>query len=248
MKQIKIFPIFNQDANGVWDKFIEIRVAAYAGDKIFMDSQDIANARNILESEWKSKRGNFAYGAYDGADMIGHISGYYEKDYAFVANLYILPEYQGNGCGRSLLNAAEKSAAVFKKELGLLSSYYARRFYVKQGYFLAESDDFYQKEISKQGRGIVTPLFFYNSMVAKKSEELSKGADILTSKTINKQHKPVFVYRDINNVISGYCVVDTSVNAKSQKYYTSNDWVKERLITPVDDYLKQYKLLQQKSR
>ena len=51
MKQIKIFPIFNQDANGVWDKFIEIRVAAYAGDKIFMDSQDIANARNILESE-----------------------------------------------------------------------------------------------------------------------------------------------------------------------------------------------------
>lgn len=248
MKQIKIFPIFNQDADDIWSEFIKIRSAALAADGIYLNAQDLSDGIRQMESEWNTKKGNFAYGAYSGTKLVGHISGYYEQGYSCVSNLYMLPRYQRKGIGKGLLRAAEHSSSLLKSKLGLISSFYARKFYKSQDYFLIDGEDFFQKSIKGQGHCDVVPLFYANKAILEKCKELSNGEQNLNLSMINKQHLPTFVYRDISDNITAYCMVNENTASDQQQIYGNSSWAKKRVEYTVSEYLHTQQLLRAKTR
>lgn len=246
MKQIKIFPIFNQDTKGVWDKFIKIHSAALAGNGINFSEKNIADCKYVLEDNWQTKLGNFAFAAYFGRSMVGQINGYLIEDGVFVENLYVLPKYQNIGVGGKLLKAAEKSASVSKK--CLFSSFEAGEFYEKQKYFLTNEACFYERNIQNEGSCDTVPLFYCPANIAKACNKISGKEYKLQSKTVNELHKPVFVYRDINNVISGYGVIDVTKGQVQQNIFGKTDWVKWCLKNTMDKYLLRQQMLFPHSR
>ncbi len=244
MTNISIYPIFNQSETDVQDTFVEIRAQALAKKGIFFNESDIDKCRAILQCYWLNKPDNFAFGAYIDKQMVGQINGHCTTTAAFVDNLYVLPKFQKHGIGRRLLSATEKSLSVLRDNIILFSSYDARNFYKKRGYLLVKGDDFYKKNIESMGICEAVPLFSCTSEIVQKCSEFSSGEYCLLAHQVNELHTPVFVYRDINNILSGYCIIDTSSTSIKQKVYGKSNWIKYYLKNATDKYIQQYKLLQ----
>lgn len=248
MKQVKIFPIFNQDTNGVWDKFTGIRSAALAGNGINLKNKDIADCKYVFENNWQTKSGNFAFAAYCGKSMVGQINGYLIDEAIFVENLYVLPKHQNLGVGTRLLNATEKYASVSRKFLYLFSSFETENFCEKNNYYPTNEAYVYEKNIQDKGHCDTVPLFYCTANIARTCSKLSNNEYKLKPEIVNKLHKPVFIYRDVNNVISGYGIIDTTDNQSQQIIFGNTEWVKWRLKNTIDNYLLQQKLLYPNNR
>ncbi len=248
MKQVKIFPIFNQDTNGVWDKFTGIRSAALAGNGIFFNDKDIADCKYVFENNWQTKSGNFAFAAFCGKTMVGQINGYLIDDAIFVENLYVLPKHQNLGVGTRLLRATEKYASISRQFVYLFSPFEANNFFKKNEYYLTNETNVYEKNIQNKGNCDTVPLFYCNANIARACTKISGNEYKLKPKIVNELHTPVFIYRDVNNKISGYSVIDTTDNQSEQKIFGNTEWVKWRLKNTMDNYLLQQRTLYPHSR
>ena len=72
MSEIKILPIFNQSAPGVWDDMLRVRIAAMQYNyNIRLTDEELADAMSDFQKSWRQLSHNFAFGAYDGDRMVG---------------------------------------------------------------------------------------------------------------------------------------------------------------------------------
>ncbi|MBQ2017639.1 MAG: GNAT family N-acetyltransferase, partial [Alphaproteobacteria bacterium] len=122
MSEIRILPIFNQSAPGVWDDMLRIRIATMRHNyNIKLTDQEISEAMAEFQQSWKRLSFNFAFGAYDDGKMVGCISGDVQNKTAFIRHLYVLPEYQGQRIGSRLLNEAEIATSVSARQTDIVA-------------------------------------------------------------------------------------------------------------------------------
>lgn len=206
MSDISIFPIFNQDAPGVWDDFLRIRIAPMQNYDLPMSDDDVANAAQEYTDNWRHYSGNFAFGAYDGQNMVGFVNGVVHKNIAHLQQLHILPEYQRQRLGIRLLSAAQGASSVMSaRRMELTSLSRARQFYERMG-FDALSWTKYQKKLSQPHSDLV-PVFHCVPGLAR-----ACGISVADMRQINKLHLPMFVSYDHNSNINGYIINDKNGN------------------------------------
>lgn len=211
MSDINILPIFNQADPNIWDDFLYIRNAATRYSCGYsMSESDIRFALNELMSGWKRRGFNFAFGAYDGFDMVGFIQGDCIKGTATVRGLYVLPEYMGQKIGGKLLKMAERVSTFGATYMDLISLPRAQKFYEHYEYQpVFSGSNHYEKPITNKMRvrSMVVPVFKSTNAITKACTEISKGEkSTFDARIVNEEHAPMFVYIDSFAVIQGFVV------------------------------------------
>ena len=217
MNDIKIFPIFNQSAPGVWDDFLRIRVAAmkYNYD-IQLSNIDLENAR----TELKQTKYPFAFGAYDDDKMVACIHGSIQSNTAEINHLYVLPEYQGKKIGIKLLQSAEAAISLTTNTVELISLGNACKFYEKHGYTSPESTNKFCKNIKESGNGRVSPVFVPSASLIRQLAKISKqSVSQFNAKKLAAEHTPIFIYRNRESKICGF-----AIGTSTPQVYTTPGW------------------------
>ena len=226
LKGVSIFPVFNPDSVGYWDDFM--RIYTNASRHNYNWHIDYAEHKQTLASIQKilSKSGfKFAFGAYYDNKIIGCAIGMKENGFAHLQHLYIEPEYQHNGVGRQLLQAAEATSSLFSNKLTLISLARAENFYTSFGYKVYTLVNGYEKDIRNAGHCKVLPVFSCTYNLAQKLSKIS-GIDY---KTIMNSG-PIFVYQDADNKICAYGTTkDKSVHSQSGNQWAHNQ-VSKKII------------------
>lgn len=114
--------------------------AAYAGiltpaqiENLLMRIYDVGS----LEKEWAD--GHRFWVAWDGGVAVGYASGYREGAAIWLKKLYVLPDCQGRGVGRALMQSVI-DAFVPAEEIRLLvnsGNHAAQKFYARCGFAFA---------------------------------------------------------------------------------------------------------------
>lgn len=195
---IKIKPIFNQAAPGIWDDFARIQAAAVVAD-YNIKWTDAQHPKTVTEYEhqFRSKTTDFAFGAYDSDSLIGFIRGDVSRSEMKIEGLYVLPEYQNMQIGARLLNAAERSGALATRYVNLISRPLAEKFYQRHGYRVSYST-VYDKTISRGGYSGAVAAFKLSAPLARIVSDMLAPYDISI-----ERHAPVFVYMDANANLIG---------------------------------------------
>lgn len=229
MSDVKIFPIFNQAAPGVWDDFLRIRVAAmkYNYD-IQLSNIDLENAR----TELKQTKRPFAFGAYDGDKMVGCIHGSIPSNTAEISHLYVLPEYQGQKIGIKLLQSAEAAISINTNNAILISLSKACKFYEKYGYISPEQTNKFCKNVKNSGNGRISPVFVPSASLIRQIAKISNKPTTLFDKTkLSAEQTPIFVYRNLDSKICGFAIAgDTPM------VYTTPGWSPMQLNSAIKKY------------
>ncbi len=253
MSDITIFPIFNQAVPRVWDDFIRIRIAAMRVNyNLEMTADDIAHAMQEMQSAWNHYAFNFAFGAYDGADMVGCIHGDCSQRVASIRHLYVLPEYQGLRIGSRLMSAAEAAVSVAANKLDLVALGHAEDFYKKRGCTSPLNTNVFVKDIVGGGRCQAVPLFWCPTSVSRACDDLSRVSNCtFDAGRVNQEHRPTFVYRDVNSNIVGYGIVGTNSNNTDDvrvctQFQHAASFVLRRLNNVVNGYCAHASLLANK--
>lgn len=239
MRNVQILPIFNQTAPGVWDDFLRIRVAVmkYNYDHE-LDNVSLNNALTELANNWKTKAWNFAFGAYDNNKMIGYICGHADKkdngQTVYFDHLYVMPEYQKQHIGKQLLNAAESASALHARQSELISLGNAYGFYAKNGYVSYTGTNVYNKSLKNIGKCQVIPVFYCKPKILGSIKDMISNTKSKI-KSANTEHKPMFVYKDINLKTTGVMLGD-AIHTLSEH---ADDWAKKQLIKKQQLYLTQ---------
>lgn len=209
MSNIKILPIFNQAAPGIWHDMIRMRVAAMQHNyNIKLTDKEIANAMSEFQKSWKRLSFNFAFGAYDGDQMIGCVSGDVQKRTSFIRHLYVLPEYQGQHIGAKLLDAAECATSVAAYQADIVALPRAESFYRHLGYTSPMKTNNYFKGL-KPPKCRTVPLFHCAPAFDRACSALRIGAsDAPNAKQINAAHMPVFAEYGIDSKIRAVGILD----------------------------------------
>ncbi len=199
MTEIKIFPIFNQSAPGVWDDFLHIRACAMrANYNINLTPTEISVYRREYSYNWAHYGVNFAYGAYDGTEIVGFSYGYCNRNLVKLSCLYVLPEYQRSGIGRRLLRRVETDMGVIGRRMDLTSLSRAERFYQKNNYTpIFTGSNNYQKPI-KVPHCTCVPVFGKSVRIFRECRQLSANFD---TDAFMGNNFPTFVYLDENGRI-----------------------------------------------
>lgn len=204
MAEIKIFPIFNQSVPGVWDDFLHIRACAMrANYNINLTPSEISVYHREYSYNWAHYGVNFAYGAYDGTEIVGFSRGYCNRNVANLSCLYVLPEYQHSGIGRRLLRHVETDMGIIGRRLNLISLSHAERFYQKNNYspiFIGSNN--YRKFI-KVPHCACVPVFGKSARVFRACQQLSPNFDI---DAFMGNNFPTFIYLDENGRIASSLV------------------------------------------
>jgi predicted N-acetyltransferase YhbS len=201
MNEVRILPIFDQSAPGVWDDMLRIRIAAMQHNyNIKLTDQEISEAMAEFQKSWKRLSFNFAFGAYDDGKMVGCINGDVQNKTAFMRHLYVLPEYQGLQIGRWLLSAAERAVSIEARHTSLVSLAGAEKFYQRMGYHSLTGLNNYVKEVSLSKCSCL-PVFHASGSFNRACEKLrATYADMPDVVSATRQHLPVFAeyYIDSN--------------------------------------------------
>ena len=203
-KDIEIFPIFNQAAAGVWDDFLRIRAAAMKHNyRLDMSPSELSSARTELLTEWERLSHNFAFGAYDGQQMVGCLNGDCRSGVATIQHLYIMPEYQKQRLGTRLLRAAENAMTIYARRTELVSLGYSCEFYEHNGYSLRTGNTRYEKQLKRTGFACPVPLFYctpeFVRMVGGFADKNNFNAA-----DVNRMHSPAYAFRDTEAQIAGF--------------------------------------------
>ncbi len=236
MSEIKILPIFNQSAPGVWDDMLRVRIAAMQHNyNIKLTAQEISDAMSEFQRSWKRLSFNFAFGAYDGDKMVGCLNGDVQNKTAFIRHLYVLPEYQGQHIGADLLTSAEGAVSASAHQTDLVSLAGAEYFYRGMGYFSPVGTNNYVKKLSAPKCRIL-PLF-YCSPSFERGCNMLRGTetDMPTRKQINDAHMPVFVEYDVDSKIRAAGLID---NGRQIIKFKSEFW-KDMIKRTLDRYTAQ---------
>ena len=127
MTDVNVYPIFNQRTPGIWDDFSRIRGAAVRDLGPNAWSDDVA--REFYKTLAVELPYSFAFGAWDGGDMVGFVQGTIQKQQATINCLYVLPDYQSARIGGRLLHQAETAATIGAKWVDLVALPRAENFY-----------------------------------------------------------------------------------------------------------------------
>ena len=237
MKDIKIFPIFNQSAPGVWDDFLRIRtLTRQQVYNIETSPQDYKDTMAEFQEYWKKPSNNFAFGAYDNDNMIGFISGTFETRYATIQHLYVLPQYQGQHIGAQLLNCAESAISVDRNNMELISMTKSETFYKKYGYKSVTGTNHYNKSVKNSGHCAVAPVFRCTTKTVRKMAELSgQPAEGFDKKSIIKNYTPVFIYRNEKSEITAF-----GIYGDTPKIHGTSDWAVSRIEKAINRYHQEF--------
>ncbi len=221
MSDIGIIPLFNQDA-AIWDDFLSVRCAAICGAYNQKLSPDECRAAlKGLESAWRRRKHNFAYAAYDNADMIGFVQGDCMSGVATVRGLYVRPEYQKSGIGYKLLQNAERTARFGAHSMDLIALLGAVSFYKKCGYtalcFNGTASNHFAKCAPDLPHCGVLPLFCATAPVKNACSRIAHDNNaIFNPADINKKHMPAYVYLDVAGDIQAYGINDNILGGAHQ--------------------------------
>lgn len=212
MSEIRILPIFNQSAPGVWDDMLRIRIAAMRHNyNIKLTDQEISEAMAEFQQSWKRLSFNFAFGAYDDGKMVGCINGDVQNKTAFIRHLYVLPEYQGQRIGSRLLNEAEIATSVSARQTDIVALALAEKFYCRLGYTSPIKTNNYFKKLN-QPKCHVVPVFHCAPSFQRACNALRFGeTDMPTAQQINTEHMPAFIDYDVKSNIRGVGVINNGV-------------------------------------
>lgn len=211
MSDISILPIFNQSNPNVWDDFLYIRAAAFRHScGYIMTDKDYDDALKDFLDGWRRRKFNFAFGAYDDADMVGFIQGDCMDNVATIRSLYVLPEYTSQKIGSRLLKSAENAGAFGAKMLDLISLPRAQKFYERYNYTpIYHGSNHYIKDITNETRTCcsVVPVFKSTPSITRMCKRITSftGNDFNPSH-INVNHMPMFVYLDSDFTIQGFAI------------------------------------------
>ena len=200
-KNITFSPIFDQSVGAVWFNFVRIETLCNLkyGYKVNKETKIDMYNRNV--NEWNKQKYCFAFGAYAGDKMVGFVSGYREnKKEMYLHNLYVMPEYEGQGIGKALLEQSERNASMVADTMTIISLEGALGFYEKCGYSIRDKRNC-EKKLPKGVIGVV-PVF--------KSIDSLHGAKINVDIDIKEfeQYKnvPMFAYVSLGREIDGIAV------------------------------------------
>lgn len=239
MNNINILPIFNQAAPGIWDDFMRIRSAAM--EEVYnytLGEKDFDVGLEEFYFHWNNTPCVFAFGAYDGDKMVGCINGHAKNRIAEVSHLYVMPEYHNKRIGRRLLTAAESAMSINAQFIKLDALTKAYKFYQHMGYTSPANTSEFIKPIKDAGKCSATPVFFCNKKLAEKCTDIitQNNSDFKFSQNhINKTHKPLFVYRDINQEIKAFSIADENLTTFANKPDPDN-WVKQTIERKAFDF------------
>lgn len=201
---IKIVPIFDQSAPGVWDDFADIRKAARfrKNVQIYVDIPACEFINEFVDS-WKRYKNHFAFGAYDNGEMVGFVRGHMLRHSGYLDGMYILPEYQSLGIGSRLLVKGEDAIKMFSKRAELVARHSAISFYNERGYTALTGYGVLsrEKELKPRRSVSVQPLFFSSAHISRQCAAIypEYNADY-----VNVEHRPAFVYLDTLGNIGGF--------------------------------------------
>lgn len=234
MSDIIFKPIFNQSES--WVDFINVGAASRLGTyNMITTAEKYVYKMAEYKNNWKRRSFNFAFGAYDNSQMIGFVQGYCLDRVGYIAELYILPEYQGLKIGSRLLTMAE-NVAVYganKMELTALATRRAISYYPKRGYTIRLAPNGFEKKLVKRPCCQTVPVFKVTRPIAKACAQIaSVHDDAFDAIQINSSHAPMFIYSNINGDITGFGVSDPdSGNVKTYVApHNDVDWIRKRLI------------------
>ena len=219
MKDIKIVPIFNQAAPGIWTDFARIESTA-------PNMSDVATSKYAYE--WTHYKQNFSFGAYDGADMVGFVRGHCGGMTSYVDGLFLLPDYRGQNIGLKLLRKAESIAAFNGRRIELISLGGAMGFYKHVGYRALPqvSSNRFEKILPARRGGIdVLPVFSTGRAFGRASKHLENLPKI-------EPHQPAFMYVDIEGRIQGLI----SDNATTVAQNGMAEYIKRQLVKNFENY------------
>ncbi len=209
MNDINIIPLFKQDAS-IWDDFLSVRCASIRGaynQKLSLD--ECMAALKGLESAWRRRKHNFAYAAYDNADMIGFVQGDCMSGVATVRGLYVRPEYQKSGIGHKLLKNAERTACFGARSMDLIAMIGAMDFYKKCGYtalrFNGTELNHFAKDAPDFPHCTTLPLFCATAQVKNACSKIARDNRVTFNHAdINTLHMPAYAYLDVMGDIQAY--------------------------------------------
>lgn len=232
MSEIKIIPIFNQSAPGVWDDFLRIRGAAMEFNYNYdFSSDEIANALSEYTSEYARKSYSFAFGAYDNKKMVGFIRGNGSKTTATIKCLYVLPSHQRQSIGHNLLQAAERSIAPAYTKIELISLGHAERFYSNHNYTSIYGANTYIKKLSVPHCYDV-PLFGFPARIKRMCSNLFPDLDV---SALMSPAAPLFAHFDLNGNIDGMLIANPQSN-RTILSRAKDDWTQKHLARKFDNY------------
>ena len=195
---IRIVPIFDQSVGGIWSDFTRIEVACDLKYDYQVDQKTRLYIYNRNAEEWKNQKYTFAFGAYDGKRMVGFASGYRENKQAmYLHNLYVLPEYEGKGIGKSLLEQSERNASLITDKMTLVSLNGALGFYEKCKYDIRDERNC-EKKLPKEFIGVV-PVFKSIGWFCDVKYNLVIGVSELDQ----YKNLPMFAYVSLGRAIDG---------------------------------------------
>lgn len=215
MREIKILPIFNQSAPGVWEDFLHIRaVSEKAIYNYTLDESDYNQAFAIFRLQWAEKVFDYAFGAYDDKKMVGFIQGICAQKVFYINRLYVLPEYMRMKIGTRLLNNAEKISGFVANRIDLISMQKAKKLYERNGFNpLTPGSNSYFKNIAKKANCTSLPIFKVTSSIAKACDSIAKmNGQTFNKNMVNDSHNPMYVYLDVNSEVKSFIVGDNSGN------------------------------------
>lgn len=234
MREIKILPIFNQSAPGVWEDFLRIRaLSEKAVYNYALDESDYAQAFAIFRLQWSEKIFNYAFGAYDDKKMVGFIQGICVQKVFYINRLYVLPEYMRMRIGTRLLSNAEKVSSTVANRIDLISMQKAKTLYERNGFNpLIPGSNTYFKDIEKKANCTPLPVFKVTSSIAKACEKIAKRyGQKFDASIVNQEHNPMYVYLDVNSDIKSFLIGDKSGNIiQACVDANQSDFPKQRLL------------------
>ena len=232
MNQIKIVPIFDQTAPGVWDDFLRIRAAAMEFNYNYdLSSDEKNNALSEYQSEYRRASYNFAFGAYNNSEMVGFIRGNGAGRTATIKCLYVLPDYQKHHIGHNLLMTAERSIALAYKNIELVSLWHAEKFYQRHKYTTKYGTNTYIKRVDNPHCYDVA-LFGFPACIKRMCSHLFPDLDVSVFIVPNT---PMFAHFDVNGNVDSIAI-GTAQSNRALVLRAKDDWTQKYLSRTFDNY------------
>lgn len=195
--EIIISPIFNQKKD-FWQDFVRIEGLCYAQQGFSLSDEEARNMIQSFENQWKNVKCNFAFAAYNGAQMVGFANGYRENKFdMYLHNLCVDPKYQGYGIGTDLLKQSEKAAQLKTQNMTVVVSRPEEiGFYKKHGYTNYDNRNLLKK-LSGQMVGPVPVFGSFSGLKPKVNIRTFRGEGFSKDKIKQynlKRIHPLFVY------------------------------------------------------
>lgn len=237
MSEIKILPIFNQSAPGIWDDMLRVRIAAMRYNyNIRLTSAEKSDAMSEFHDSWNRLSHNFAFAAYDGERMVGCLNGDIQKQTAYIRHLYILPEYQGKQIGAGLLRAAENAVSLSARQADIIALAGAEKFYRRMGYNSPVNTNNYVKQLTAPKCRSV-PIFHCAPAFVRACSKLTHGTSMPDIKRINSEHLPVFADFDEKSKLRAIASFVDGATIMRSNHGDLNDWLYRSMSRIVNNYL-----------